>query len=84
MEKAPRINVRITQEIKNILEDEKDKSGFVREAILYYSKHGPKTIESSTIGDSRREYRTISNNLGKKSEDSPSPKVRTYQPAWKR
>ncbi len=84
MEKAPRLSIRVTQEIKDIVDEQKDKSKFVREAILHYSKYVSQPSENNSRSDSSREYRTISNNIIKKKEEPSPPKVRTYQPAWKR
>ncbi|UCG01893.1 MAG: hypothetical protein JSW11_20095 [Candidatus Heimdallarchaeota archaeon] len=38
-ENSPRFNFRMDEEVKNILLQTKDKSRFVREAIVYYWEH---------------------------------------------
>ncbi|MHA2346676.1 MAG: hypothetical protein ACXACP_08170 [Candidatus Hodarchaeales archaeon] len=56
----------------------------VKLSFIIYSKYGPRTTETSSVRESTREYRTLSNNLDKRSEEPTSSTIRTYQPAWKR
>lgn len=37
--KSPRVNFRIDEEVEKILQQTKDKSRFIREAILHYWEH---------------------------------------------
>jgi hypothetical protein len=47
-ENSPRFNFRMDEEVKNILQQTKDKSQFVRKAIVYYWEHvGDRDLRST-------------------------------------
>ncbi|MFX1508466.1 MAG: hypothetical protein ACFFDC_20490 [Promethearchaeota archaeon] len=47
-ENSPRFNFRMDEEVKNILRQTKDKSRFVRKAIVYYWEHvGDRDLRST-------------------------------------
>ena len=82
---SPRISVRITNEIAEILEEQNDKSEYIREAILHYSKYN-RTF--SQVSDSvERGSPDLGFSISSSREDrnkSETKRVTTYKPAWRR
>ena len=82
---SPRISVRITNEIAEILEGQHDKSEYIREAILHYSEYN-RTF-SQVTGSTEREISdtelSISSSRNERNK-SETKRVTTYKPAWRR
>lgn len=78
---STRHTVRVDDEVQKILEDQNQKSAFIREAILHYA--------SSTTYRRRKISLDINTNdntsVEKKEEEKPETPVRVlHKPAWQR
>ncbi|MHA1994038.1 MAG: hypothetical protein ACW97Z_05830 [Candidatus Hodarchaeales archaeon] len=82
---SPRLTIRISSEVEQILSliDQKRKSLFVRDAILYFAKYGnspdlsPKTYSDQSMED----YKSSNEKFD---DASTSPVVVVNKPAWQR
>lgn len=82
---SSRLTIRISSDVEQILSliEGNRKSPFVRDAILYYAKHGnspdlsPKTYESQSS-------ESITRSLEETGEKDSFPIVVVNKPAWKR
>lgn len=73
--KSPRVNFRMDEEVEKILQETKDKSRFIREAIVFYSEHlGNRDIYPTKIVIPRE-----------KAVETKQPEIKsndTWNPPW--
>jgi hypothetical protein len=79
---SPRISVRITNEIKEILENQEDKSEFIREAIIHYARFDSALSRPSTTEYTYNKANSVVSRV--ESTEDEDKRVVAYKPAWKR
>ncbi len=82
---SPRITVRITHEIEEILERQDDKSDFIRDAILHFDKFSSSYSLSSRSSKTEQPYGSVNSSLSQDERlEDDDKRVIAYKPAWKR